>query len=375
MSEQLLPRRTVHAWLALVAAMQSLDDASDEGALGALVGQCPLPVAVIDIKARDVVVMSPRMRQLLAVEADHPRPLDLYVVVEDPALRDGLFDLMVTGAIDAYEARRRLRRGDAVEFEAQVWVAVLDETERRHAVWVATPIGVATPDVDDDHELTASEWPARVAGMVVGEFDATWTIARASVDVESLLGRPLDEIVGAPLVDLVHRDDLAEVYAATARALVERGAVDTAARMRGHNGEWVPGRLIITPLAGEALRFGFAYTVASDGASLPSDRTADLERRLWRIAREVEASGVVRGFETIHPEPAMPGLEDLSSRQWEVLTRLLRGQRVPAMSRELYLSQSTIRNHLTALFRRFGVHSQSELVELVRTGAGSAASG
>jgi DNA-binding NarL/FixJ family response regulator len=60
------------------------------------------------------------------------------------------------------------------------------------------------------------------------------------------------------------------------------------------------------------------------------------------------------------PEPALPG--DLSRRQLEILRRLVRGERVPTIARELSVSQSTVRNHLSAIYRSLGVHSQSELL-------------
>ncbi|MDQ1520657.1 MAG: hypothetical protein QOI55_1730 [Actinomycetota bacterium] len=64
--------------------------------------------------------------------------------------------------------------------------------------------------------------------------------------------------------------------------------------------------------------------------------------------------------------PAIPTLEGLSTRQWEVVARLRRGERVPTIAREMFLSASTVRNHLTTIFRKVGVHSQAELIEHLR---------
>ncbi len=56
----------------------------------------------------------------------------------------------------------------------------------------------------------------------------------------------------------------------------------------------------------------------------------------------------------------------LTPRQWEVLQLLLEGARVPAISAKLEVSRSTVRNHLATIFRKCGVHSQSELIEYFR---------
>lgn len=54
----------------------------------------------------------------------------------------------------------------------------------------------------------------------------------------------------------------------------------------------------------------------------------------------------------------------------EIVVKLVAGKRVPEIAREMYLSPSTIRNHLTAVFRRFGVHSQVELITLLKRPSG-----
>jgi DNA-binding NarL/FixJ family response regulator len=47
------------------------------------------------------------------------------------------------------------------------------------------------------------------------------------------------------------------------------------------------------------------------------------------------------------------------------LSRLLHGERVPTIASELFVSQSTVRNHLSGIFERFGVHSQPELLKML----------
>jgi DNA-binding NarL/FixJ family response regulator len=52
----------------------------------------------------------------------------------------------------------------------------------------------------------------------------------------------------------------------------------------------------------------------------------------------------------------------LTPRQWEVLSRLLRGERVASIAASLYASPSTIRNNLSDILRIFDVHSQAKLL-------------
>jgi DNA-binding CsgD family transcriptional regulator len=59
----------------------------------------------------------------------------------------------------------------------------------------------------------------------------------------------------------------------------------------------------------------------------------------------------------------VPGL---SGRQAEIVRRLLDGQRVQGIARDLFLSPSTVRNHLSASYQKLGVNSQYELIEKLR---------
>jgi DNA-binding CsgD family transcriptional regulator len=60
---------------------------------------------------------------------------------------------------------------------------------------------------------------------------------------------------------------------------------------------------------------------------------------------------------------AFPEFGELTDRQREILARLARGDRVATISRGMHLATSTVRNYLTALYRKIGVHSQAELIE------------
>jgi DNA-binding NarL/FixJ family response regulator len=42
------------------------------------------------------------------------------------------------------------------------------------------------------------------------------------------------------------------------------------------------------------------------------------------------------------------------------------GQRVPWIAADLFVSQSTVRDHLSSIFRKLGVRSQAELIRRLR---------
>ena len=108
---------------------------------------------------------------------------------------------------------------------------------------------------------------------------------------------------------------------------------------------------------------------SEEDAEAAQRRLAEISRlrhHLVRIAAEVDESGVAR----VDPAPELlgvPGLEDLSARQFEIVTRLVRGERVSMIARALFVSPSTVRNHLSIIYRKVGVSSQADLVDLLFT--------
>jgi DNA-binding CsgD family transcriptional regulator len=60
------------------------------------------------------------------------------------------------------------------------------------------------------------------------------------------------------------------------------------------------------------------------------------------------------------------GWSTLSRREREVIEDIALGDRVPLIATRLYISQSTVRNHLSSAFRKLKVSDQQELVALLR---------
>ena len=185
-----------------------------------------------------------------------------------------------------------------------------------------------------------------------------------------LSGRPCgtgkaDDVEGPPLQSVVHPDDAPLLLLALGRSSVERRGVATGLRVRSRDGAWTPVRCEVSPLCEHnPPRFAVAMwslDLWPDEES-SEQRAARLEDHLWRIALEVAAAGIGDAPATTEMWWGDPALRELSRRQLEILRRLLKGERVPTIARDLYLSQSTVRNHLSAIYRRLGVHSQAELL-------------
>jgi DNA-binding CsgD family transcriptional regulator len=212
--------------------------------------------------------------------------------------------------------------------------------------------------------------------VVFGVVDHDWRLSEMSADAAALLGWDHHHGPGTPLQDLVHPDDVSLLLVTLGRSGAERRAAATRLRVRATDDQWTQVRLTVSPL-GEHNPTRFALTLwflpPGEDAAATGDRASRLEDHLWRIAVEVQAAGI--------SDPALsgeawwtnPALRGLTSRQSQILRWLTQGQRVPAIARQLFVAESTVRNHLSAIYKRVGVHSQSEL--LARLIPGGQASG
>ncbi len=60
----------------------------------------------------------------------------------------------------------------------------------------------------------------------------------------------------------------------------------------------------------------------------------------------------------------------LSGREREILDLVDQGYRVSTIAKSLFISPSTVRNHLSAIFRKVGVTNQAELLERLKQTTG-----
>lgn len=60
------------------------------------------------------------------------------------------------------------------------------------------------------------------------------------------------------------------------------------------------------------------------------------------------------------------GLADpLSAREYEVADLMRHGNTVAVIARRLYISENTVRGHTKSIYRKLGIHSKQELIDLL----------
>jgi len=201
------------------------------------------------------------------------------------------------------------------------------------------------------------------------------------VDVERMTCHPADTLVSLPdaprglpqelpLVELFDPDDVATVRELLHRASAS-GTVTGPVRVRaGTSSRRRPFDVIVRRWPGQqALLIAMCRDVelATQRGRGSGGRIHELESALTEIvesAREVLGASNAESLKGL----SSAALDRLSRREREVLLLLLRGKRVPAIAAQLYISPSTVRNHLSRVFHKFGVATQSELLHLLLEG-------
>jgi DNA-binding CsgD family transcriptional regulator/PAS domain-containing protein len=266
----------------------------------------------------------------------------------------GGLPLLAIGRLEGFEADGKLTRSDGEQVQLYVWVHVLgDERPARYAVAVADSEGAGAPS------LRASD-DCRVIGTV----NADWRIDRISTEVEQLLGYQATELEGAPMLSAVHPNDVADLLSALGHTQRSGRGVFVRVRLRTAWQEWqlCRARLVALP---DPPAFGFVLRSAG-ATSSHDDLHLGLKRQLELLAHEVRVAAMAMSSPAAPTVGELPALADLTSREWEVVVRLMNGARVPTISRELGLSPSTVRNHLSSIFHKLDVRSQAELLETLR---------
>jgi DNA-binding CsgD family transcriptional regulator len=272
-------------------------------------------------------------------------------------------DLFAGGRLNGFEAFRVLRRADGKRLRIRMWIrSFADQPSTRFVLVVMAAddaLKRAVPAAMDRGEPPA----------VVGTADASLAIERISGDAGSLFGWSVEDLVGRSLMSLVAEKDVPNCLVALAEASASQHGVAIYVDVRGVSPDGgapsvVGCELLILPLHPTP---SCAFVVLPTSVELSrTPLSADLPEILARLGRGAEMAQLVRGATAGITERDLPGLSNLTIRELEVLTRLLDGDRAPAIAADLFLSQGTVRNHLASIFSKVGVGSQQQLLTLFR---------
>lgn len=330
----------------------------------AAVRASPLAVGLLELPTTRIIELSQRAAELLGTTRHEAVGLEGPSFAERPQEAALTTQLVREGTLDGIQARRRVARpdGSVIEVQASGW-AIRSSTGPDLELWVAEPAtarrdGEEAPALPAAHELDAGRF-------AVGTLDDRWRVAEIITEARQVLGQRPAELIGKSMLALIHPDDAVALLSTFARATTDTNAA-VHLRLRHRGGAWPTVRVEMTLGEDEgAPRFRFALSRVDESEAASSVRLERLEHHLRRIATEVHAADVSGASGGPLDLARVPALSKLSARQWEVVNRLVRGQRVSTIAAEMYLSQSTVRNHLVGVFRQAGVHSQQELIALL----------
>lgn len=261
--------------------------------------------------------------------------------------------------------------GQAGSVRIDCWILALG-SNGPHTTAIAGVVptrGAASPDTEpaDSGFRPAHLDPNRI---VLATLDDDWRILELAPGTAGQLGLPVP--TATTVMPKLHELVVPADAPVLERAFARRSSLETletlTLRLRTGDDRWQSARVTLSPLRGEVpARFGLVAWLmpAAEQGDSESERVARLEDQLQRIRQVLQTS-------VAHGASGSVDLSDLTMRQREIVEQLLDGHRVDAIARDLYVSPSTVRNHLSAIFEKFGVTSQSELVELLR---GHSASG
>ncbi|HSP29575.1 MAG TPA: helix-turn-helix transcriptional regulator, partial [Ilumatobacteraceae bacterium] len=275
-----------------------------------------------------------------------------------------------SGATDSYRARRTLQTNDGT--------MVLQMSVRRLVVGrTAFAVALAVPADPEDGTAPAPEGPFSAA-LVAGTIRANGAVVSVSSP-----GSPMESALVAALGDSLEHaahPDEADRVAALLESMRLGGRAAGALRILHPEHGWVVCQCKLftirrdtddeastgAPVVGHD-SYAFVLSANVSNTSMV-DRIARLERHIRRIGSEVSAADLELGARPTTDHGVTAALDALepTARQRDIVERLARGQRVSSIASELFISRSTVRNHLAQVYRLAGVHSQDELLHTLR---------
>jgi len=361
----------------------------------------PAPALLMELCSETIVAASRAATELLspagATVVGHS--LEEFLAGEP----SGALRLMAEGRINGYEVLRLVQTDRYQRRELRCWVHDVDSSSdpRTVLVLLATDFSRAdsieddapaddaprhdAPEDDREEDLSRGEGstdPAdprsrRGKGLVsslrlssrsddppvVGTADANLVIKRISGKTEPLFGRGPREILGLSILTLVGNSSVAYLLAAIGEVTASGRGTTLLVKAKANVNEEELCQLLIVPLLpAPSLVFAFLPGAAP---ALCLQSVPEMDRALKRLVDGVSAVQSSQRLAFL-ASSNLSGFAQLTPRELDVASRLLTGDRVPVIAASLYVSKSTIRNHLSSIYHKLGVSSQQELVHALR---------
>ncbi|MCU1504134.1 MAG: Response regulator containing a CheY-like receiver domain and an DNA-binding domain [Ilumatobacteraceae bacterium] len=331
-------------------------------------------IGLAELSSARFLALSRRGAEMLGTSVEGGVGLSYVAVVEPPRVADEAFRLAREGILDGCQTRRTLRRpdGSVVDVQATGW-AIRSSVGPDLGLWMASEV-LSTGDAATAEEVVDPPFLRQHQFTQEGDrvtLDDHWRVTSLRSRSGSLLGRTAEELLATSFIDLTHPDDLAALLFAFARATTDRTA-RALVRLRHKDQTWrviQAAPAVVVDGAGTTHVTLFVHAEEDLDASESRCGVNGIPGHLRRIADQIETAGMLAPLEAAADVLRVATTTDLTPRQWEIVARLIRGQRVPTIAAETYLSRSTVRNHLSAIFAKVGVHSQEQLLALFRNEA------
>jgi DNA-binding CsgD family transcriptional regulator len=314
--------------------------------LGRLLQSSATPVAVTELASGIILFANEAAGQVLGVPPVMlvGSPLaELVVPGQRPDARTACRAL-ADGAVGGFRGVTTMQATETGSRKLLVWASSVDVEGGRVGLYWLIPLhgpGVAPAVTSSGPSMPHSAY------VVLSVAEDEWRIDGVTVDLLELLEAESADLIGTAFLSILHPADAAEWPLAVDAASKGLPAI-RAIRLRTGSQRWLSVATVVTALVEDDPRaLGLAVSLASDAASLP-------------LAAGVLLSGA----------PA-EAVAHLTPREGQIVRRILQAERVPSIADDLFLSQTTVRNHLSSIFAKMGVHSQVELIRFLRTEGGT----
>jgi len=114
----------------------------------------------------------------------------------------------------------------------------------------------------------------------------------------------------------------------------------------------------------EALRAGASGFVLKDD---PPERLIGAVRTIAAgeaLLSPAVTKRVIRRFSTVHRHPVPPGVSELTARELEVFELITRGLSNAEVGHELFISDATVKTHVTRLLQKLGLRDRAQAIVL-----------